>query len=174
MPSKRTFLLLGVFWLLIIVGFIANKELTLRTGQEVLLKTIPVDPRDLFRGDYVILRYDLSTIDLNRLSGGSQSLKQGNVVYVTLSVGEKYATVSSVSTVQPTGGLFLKGRVKQLQWNHMTVEYGIESYFVPEGKGRTIERQLGRTMDVKVAVDASGAAVIHSLLVDDKEMAFRD
>ena len=172
MPSKKTFLLLGAFWLLIIGGFIASKEFTLRTGQDVLLKTVPVDPRDLFRGDYVVLRYELSALDLKTIPGGNQAFKPGNAAYVTLTIGEKYTTASSVSTVQPAGGLFLKGTVKDLRDSRMTVEYGIESYFVPEGKGRVLERQLGRTMDVKVAVDASGTAVIHSLLVDGKEVSF--
>jgi uncharacterized membrane-anchored protein len=174
MPSKKIFLLLGAFWLLIIGGFIASKEFTLHTGQDVLLKTVPVDPRDLFRGDYVVLRYEIGTLDLRTIPGGNQTLKPRDAVYVTLAVGGKYAATSSVSAVQPAGGLFLKGTVTNVSNSRMTVEYGIESYFVPEGKGRALERQLGRTMDVKVAVDASGAAVIRSLLVDGKEVSFRN
>ncbi len=57
MNPKKTFYLIVVFWLLIFSGFIAYKEYTLRTGTEVILKTMPVDPRDLFRGDYVTLNY---------------------------------------------------------------------------------------------------------------------
>jgi uncharacterized membrane-anchored protein len=34
--------------------------------EEVLLQTRPVDPRDIFRGDYVTLSYDIS--DFNRIS----------------------------------------------------------------------------------------------------------
>jgi uncharacterized membrane-anchored protein len=63
MEKKRIFIGIGIFWVLIIGGFIGFKEFTLRTGEEVLLKTLPVDPRDLFRGDYVILRYDVSRVD---------------------------------------------------------------------------------------------------------------
>jgi len=172
MPSKKIFLLLGAFWLLIIGGFIASKEFTLRTGQEVLLKTVPVDPRDLFRGDYVILRYEIGTLDLKTIPGGNQTFKPRDAVYVTLAVGGKYAAASSVSAVPPAGGLFLKGTVKDTHSSRMTVEYGIESYFVPEGKGRVIERQLGRTVDVTAVVDTSGTAVIRSLLLDGKEVSF--
>jgi len=53
MNKKTIFILLAVFWLIIIGGFIGFKEYTLRTGQEVVLKTVPIDPRDLFRGDYI-------------------------------------------------------------------------------------------------------------------------
>jgi uncharacterized membrane-anchored protein len=172
MPSKKIFLLLGAFWLLIIGGFIISKEFTLRTGQDVVLKTVPVDPRDLFRGDYVILRYEIGTLDLRTIPGGDQAFKPRDAAYVTLAIGQKYATASAVSLTQPAGGLFLKGTVKDAHSGRMTVEYGIESYFVPEGKGRALERQLGRTMDVKVAVDSSGVAVIRSLLMDGKEVSF--
>ena len=34
----------------------------LRDGAEVTLQTRPVDPRDLLRGDYVVLRYDISEV----------------------------------------------------------------------------------------------------------------
>lgn len=172
MPSKKIMLLLGAFWLLIIGGFIASKEFTLRTGQDVLLKTIPIDPRDLFRGDYVVLRYEIGTLDLKTIPGGNQVYQPGSAAYVTLALGEKYATASAVSPVPPPGGLFLKGTAKQIRGNLMAVEYGIESYFVPEGKGHAIERQVGRTVDVKAAVDASGTAVIRSLLLDGKEVSF--
>ena len=52
--KKNVFLYIGLFWLVLILGFVAYKEMTLQTGEEVVLKTVPVDPRDLFRGDYVI------------------------------------------------------------------------------------------------------------------------
>ena len=45
--NKKIFIGIGVFWLIIIIGFIASKEFTLQTGEEVILKTRPVDPRDL-------------------------------------------------------------------------------------------------------------------------------
>jgi hypothetical protein len=44
------------------------------------------------------------------------------------------------------------------------VEYGIESYFVPEGSGHIIEE--ARNVKVRVAIDSSGNAVIKGLLVD--------
>lgn len=48
------------------IGFlgwiIAGRAAILRNGKEVLLKIEPVDPRDLLRGDYIILGYDISRI----------------------------------------------------------------------------------------------------------------
>ena len=38
-------------------------------GQEIRLSTEPVDPRDIFRGDYVILRFSIEEVDESLLSG---------------------------------------------------------------------------------------------------------
>ena len=48
------------------IGFlgwiIAGRAAILRDGRQVLLKVEPVDPRDLLRGDYVRLGYDISRL----------------------------------------------------------------------------------------------------------------
>jgi len=41
MEKKKIFIIIGIFWLIIIGGFIGFKEFTLQTGNEVLLKTRP-------------------------------------------------------------------------------------------------------------------------------------
>ena len=173
MNKKKIFILLGIFWLVIIGGFIGFKEYTLRTGQEVLLKTTPVDPRDLFRGDYVVLRYDISNIDSGTVVAERTDFKSGDRVYVGLGIKEKYAVATNIYSTPPKDGLNIKGTLKDVGSNSFNVEYGIESYFVPEGEGKTIERQLGRSVDVKVSIDKSGNAVIKALLIDGQEVKFR-
>lgn len=172
MDKKKIFILLGIFWLVIIGGFIGFKEYTLRTGQEVLLKTTPVDPRDLFRGDYVVLRYDISNIDSGTVAMERTDFKSGDRVYIGLKIEEKYAVATNIYSQPPKDGLFIRGTLKNVSGSRFNVEYGIESYFVPEGKGRDIERQLGRSVDVKVAIDKSGNTVIKTLFIDGQEVKF--
>ena len=172
--EKKLFILIGIFWLIIIIGFIAIKEFTLQTGKEVLLKTVPVDPRDLFRGDYVILAYEISTIDLNSIWANYTNFKFGDKIYVVLKEEKGYAIPSKIYRDIPKHeSLFLKGTVKYVRAKNLTVEYGIESYFVPEGKGKEIERARGKTLDVKVSIDKYGKAVIKSLLMDGQEIRFK-
>ena len=53
------------------IGYmIESRASILRNGVDVVLKTAPVDPRDLLRGDYVILTYDISTIPADKVTGG--------------------------------------------------------------------------------------------------------
>lgn len=173
MDKKKIFIILGIFWLVIIGGFIGFKEYTLRTGQEVLLKTMPIDPRDLFRGDYVVLLYDISRIDPASVVVERTDLKSGDKVYVGLDIREKYAVATNIYSSPPKDGLYIKGTLKDVSVNRLNIEYGIESYFVPEGEGKVIERQRGKNVDVKVSIDKSGNSVIKAVLIDGQEVKFR-
>mgnify|MGYP001598691262 CR=1 FL=1 len=53
-----------------VIGYMVESRASiLRNGTEIKLKTLPVDPRDLLRGDYVILSYPISTIPKDIVTG---------------------------------------------------------------------------------------------------------
>lgn len=53
-------LLIGILLELVAVfGLFVPYEYLLSSGTEITLKTIPVDPRSIFRGDYVTLDYEI-------------------------------------------------------------------------------------------------------------------
>ncbi|HII93835.1 MAG TPA: hypothetical protein HA262_17255 [Methanosarcina sp.] len=190
MNQKKILYLTIVFWLLIFSGFIAYKEYTLRTGTEVLLKTLPVDPRDLFRGDYVTLNYEISNLNMEKLPSGESYFYNDEPVYLALELKNGYGVPKKVYTTPPEDGLYIKGKVKDILYDWKTdepgvtteetikelrVDYGIESYFVPEGRGMEIEkaqRTEKTEVDAKVIIDKYGNAVIKSLLIDGKEIEF--
>ena len=64
------------------IGFlgwmVAGRAALLRNGQEVLLKVEPVDPRDLLRGDFVRLGYEISRLPVERIA----NLPQGETTSV--------------------------------------------------------------------------------------------
>ena len=64
---------------------VADRQALLRTGREIVLQVQPVDPRDLFRGDYVILGYGISPVSLSDQANGAplDQIKRGEPVYVT-------------------------------------------------------------------------------------------
>ena len=170
MGKKKIFIIIGIFWVMILGGFIASKEFTIRTGNEILLKTAPIDPRDLFRGDYVILRYDISTINTDSLAYQGSDFKEGDKVYVLLSIdNHKIATIANISKNKPSKGIFIRGTIKSVYNNILNIEYGIESYFVPEGKGKEIERNLSKIY-AKIIVDSFGNTVIKSLVLDGEDI----
>jgi len=163
--NKKIFIGIGIFWVIIILAFVSVKEFTLKTGDEILLKTRPVDPRDLFRGDYVILSYDVSILDLNELAPDNSKFNTSDKIFVSIEMEEGFGIAKRIFEEKPSKGLFIKGTVKRASGSTLTVDYGIESYFVPEGKGRELERERGKNLAVKVAVDKFGNAIIKDLVI---------
>ena len=66
----------------LILAIVVQRAAILRGGQEARLEIVPVDPRDLFRGDYVVLNYRIGTVDLP--AGPTNSFTRGQQVFVTL------------------------------------------------------------------------------------------
>ena len=153
----------AAFWatvagqVILLVAFIAVKENTLRTGTSVLLQTAPVDPRSLFQGDYAILNYEIAVLP-DRL----REIEQGNEFFVELVEDADGVWRSRLYTLDKGDlpGVFIKGKVV----NRGRLDFGIGTYFIPEGTGRAIEQ--AEDVKVRVAIGSGGKAVIEELLVD--------
>src|SRR4030042_7036272 len=109
---RAKFILLVLFQAVLLIGIIAYRQHWVSTGEKILLRTVPFDPRDLFRGDFVDLRYEISTLDLGKL-GIKESFKPGDKAFVLLEQnpdGTYYAT--SLRRVPPVGRKFIQGKVR--------------------------------------------------------------
>ncbi len=171
---RRTFILLAIlFQVAVLVFMAAEREYIVRAGETVYLRTAPVDPRDIFRGDYVRLDYDISTIHREQLRGDliDHGTDNGYEVYAVLSRNaDGLAEVVYATDDPPDEGLFIKGRIAP-DWRFrkgrgIRVRYGIEAYFVQQGKGLEMEDRRGRRneiqvpMEMAVALGGDGTAVI--------------
>lgn len=143
------------------------------TGKEVVLDTVPVDPRSLFRGDYVILNYGISRLNVTALQGDSD-FRRDMEVYVTLRKPDQAgwqpvsATKKYPATVEKDH-VVLRGKVQWGRDDNLRVKYGIEAYFVPEGQGKFLENQVReRKLQVLLAVGEDGEPAIKGLLIDGK------
>jgi len=179
MNTKKIVLIATAFlWIIIALSLIASKQQTLTKGRKVLLETVPVDPRDFLRGDYVILNYKISSLDLKSMPTDKSGYRGGDVVYVCLIPSGKFWTAGELACRKDkfasSGSVYIKGRVRSAYSGKLNVEYGIESYFVPEGKGVEIERNMrGRgptKVSVEASIDAQGNAVIHKVYINDQEV----
>jgi uncharacterized membrane-anchored protein len=149
---------------------VAERVALLKGGREVVLPIVPVDPRDLFKGDFVRLAYPISTIPI-RLTDG-KNLAYNKRVYVTLQP-EADATWSVAAVAQDhpgtvaTGQIILRGTT---EYNNR-IRFGLERYYVPEGKGPALEK-LAREKKLAaiVAVDRKGIAAIKGLSADGQKI----
>ena len=173
--DKKHFTLLVSVPAIVILIFLCINLYTLHFGQEIVLKTAPIDPRDLFRGDYVTLNYEISRIDLNDIPYDA-NFSSGETIYACLSKKEKFRTIDSVSHTKPSLNeeqVCMRGRVTNSFNNRTSVEWGIESYFVPEGKGQLIERQRNaENVSVIVSLGSTCSPVLKELLINDEPVKF--
>lgn len=175
MSDSKRIMIVVLLMTLALVGMVAKKQYTLNTGDLVVLKTEPVDPRSLFRGDYVRLRYEISSLDMATFPTVS-GLQHNDTVYVSLQKSGDFWVPKAVSRTLPEHGqdsVVIKGRVN-MPWlrglgvrGGIEIKYGIENYFVPEGEGRELERLRNQQkVSMQIAVDAFGNAGIKAVLVD--------
>ena len=239
---RSKFILLVLLQVALLIGIVAYRQYWVATGEKILLKTAPVDPRDIFRGDYVNLRYEISMLDLDGL-GVKESFNPMEKVYIILEKNRDGTfDATSANRELPAGRKFIQGRVQyemvssrwevllkddsdnlhylKPQWfsnvrkgdrvtfcidergnvlhffkenaeykpkctgrsingtveeineiktRMLHVEYGIESYFVEEGKGREVESGRGaRELRVEVSLRKDGKGIITALLMGGK------
>jgi len=179
--------LIGAFVLQVaLLGYmIADRAMLLTNGKEIRLAVIPVDPRDMVRGDYVTLSYDISRIHSGRVLGDGLFVS-GQTVFVTLEEDAAGAWKAvAMHERAPASGTYLRGVVER--WASVTAEpgddcsdthdtcsaydiaYNIEQFFVPEGTGREIEAMRNdQRVAVDVAVAGDGRAALKRLLIDGK------
>ena len=165
---------------LVQIGFLSwtihSRAALLRNGQDVLLRTQPVNPRDLLRGDYVALRYDISRLPVTLVqTERARDSEVVGTVYVRLRKGEGDAPASAVAVGlgAPVAVPLRAGEVDirgeslsrwQTGVDTISVVYGLERFYLPEGEGRAVERAVReRSFTMLVAVGETGRAQIKSL-----------
>jgi uncharacterized membrane-anchored protein len=147
--------------LIVLLGITTWRASALARGEVYYVRVQPVDPRDLFRGDYVILSYAFSRLPTEFWRNPQG--REGRYIYVEL-VPEgdgKHWQAGRYSLGPPAHGPYLRGKMVSGR-----IEYGIESFFVQEGQGRRYEdaARKGR-LTAEIGVSPGGQAVLRNLSV---------
>ena len=143
----------------ILGGFLLYVSFPLLSTKTVVLATQLIDPFDLIRGQYINIRYEIGTIPF--INGA----EIGDTVYVVLEESkDSISRYKSASLDKPShNDLFIKGEIKSVYSDKMSVEYGIEQYFFERNA-----RFNTRSLAVKIKLSDSGGARIVELLHDGK------
>ena len=138
-----------VFQLVILSG-LSGKGLVPRiTSDRVRFEVIPVDPRDMMRGEYITLGYEFSRLpeDVELIDERIKSYKtktnfnQKSIdVYVTLKFNLKEDIYKGIffGSTPPTKGRYLRGKLN----SNNRIEFGIEAFYLQEGKGQIYEKAI--------------------------------
>ena len=172
--------LLAAFLLqtMLLAWLIVDRAMLLSGGKEISLSVVPVDPRELFRGDYVVLSYAISRLDEFDLDGDSD-FNNGDSIYVRLEPDGESWRALAIFHEEPSSGFFLRGTVKRRRGSSgdcdaaecriLAVEYGLERFFVPEGEGRELEAlRNDQKMSIIASVGDNGRSALKRLLIDNE------
>lgn len=179
-PSTRA-LLAGAMCLAILGGMLVGHAWPLWTGRTVVLPVRPVDPRDLFRGEFVRLDTPIAAVGIARSGGtttqadvlpvvGSWPLENtaGRVVYVQLAPRDsapvggapEYRAVS-ISVRSVPGAINLRGRVHWTEAmdrsdrttvDRVRIDYGLDAFYMQEGTARPVEDAMRAGRPVQMEV----------------------
>jgi uncharacterized membrane-anchored protein len=144
--------------LFILVAMIVGRSVPYIGAQSVLLRVEPIDPRDLFRGDYVTLSYAFTRIP-------SGNFQPGDSVYVTLvpEQSKRHYIAHEFLHNPPSAGLYIRGVAQ----TNGRANFGIESYYVQEGTGHAYEAAVrSRRLWAEVALDNQGNPALQSLVIE--------
>ena len=160
MKNKSLIYLVVLFQVLVLGGMFVKAFYPVMVGTPIKLKVLPIDPRDLFRGNYVNLNYDFSRIDLDSTPNDLDSitlskLTYGDELFVELaldSTNEFYETVGvwkDKTKKTNASNALLKATRRQNTFNPwgnenktILITAGIESYFTKKENALSLENKM--------------------------------
>jgi len=172
--KTNLFIAILAFQITALLAIIIPQEAKRRTAPTALVATVPVDPRDLLRGDYVQLRYAFSRLDPAMFQTADRpQLRAGGTVWVVLEKHGRFHEIVSASLSKPVlkkDQLAIQGRTADSGsipgTSPMGATFGLERFYVREGTGTP-----SGTLSVEISVPDSGTAIIKQVYVNDRPYA---
>ena len=177
-------LLLPIFFVVALVqlyvpaNMIWTLEKVLETGIEFKFKTAPIDPSDPFRGKYIVLNFQETSVEVEN----ENDWTRGEKVYLCLKTGnDGFARIKSVSKERPTENQnFIKGHVSFITEdgsNRLNIDYPFDRYYMEESKALEAEQAYRQsqqdTSKITYALVSikNGESVLKDVLIDGISIA---
>lgn len=175
-PARKLAIVVAI-QLLVLFGVLGFKQYTVLTGDTVLLKAQPIDPRELAGATAGAVRFDISRLSPAAVAWDNDAPRCCNApVYVELQrQADGYWTAVAVhgdNRHTRAGTVVIKGTVGSTYAPYggalqpVEIRYGIEQIFIPEGSAANIPSGTGHTVAVAVKVDRFGNAVPLHFVID--------
>jgi uncharacterized membrane-anchored protein len=182
---KRWFYLIVALQTLFIVGEAGRYAAQAKSGQEVILKVHPVDPRSLFMGNYMALEPDIAKLDLNTLDFNTAGsvIETGDEVFVAVRPESTWAVPVAASVeklyASRPGAILLRGTITSVEGpatrpSAISVDYGLNRFYIPDARQAEITRHLAQTrkgglppaITVTVSVPPSGRSILRAMHIN--------
>ena len=166
---RRVFLAAVLINALVLMGWAASLETARARSVTVRLEVVQRDPRDLLRGDYIRLGYKIADIPSSAFVMPVAGVRPGARVYVALAPRGGVWEVAAASFSKEKLRLaadqrLIVGTFQRQAREGVHVFYGIEDYYVREGKGNPPSRM----MEAEVALAADGTPLLTRLYINGR------
>ncbi len=151
----------------------------LSRGTEIVLKTEPYDPRDLFRGHYARMRYEISRLPAEMLQKDEKpEALVGRTVYLLLEKQEDgfwlARNIFPDELPKTPTGTYLRAQVVDAWNGKLHLKFGLERFYAARERAMEIER-LGMDgerapLGVIVRVDGEGRPVLAGLKINGRKV----
>jgi len=154
---RAYFIAVVALQMVLLAGMSVAPAFRLTQARLATFTTAPVDPWDMFRGDYISLAYDFSqNVPVH------EEFKTNDTIYVVLQSGGngKWTAVRSkhLKPAVSADELVIKGKVDSAYDGLATVHYGIERLYVPERQGRDVSSS--DQLEIDAAIGDDGTTII--------------
>lgn len=123
--NRKTLMIAILIPALFLIGLTIKPLTTIMLGDDILLETRPFDPRDVFRGDYVYLSYEIEEIALEKFPAQLQNQEfkdirqvrqatNNGVVYGVLKIHNDKAEIAYISLEKPSDKTYIRGKLDNL------------------------------------------------------------
>lgn len=171
------YIILFVILAVLLLALAIKPLLTVVFGQEIYLQTRIYDPRDIFRGDYIHLAYEISEISTDKVDEELKKILKENrydenqKIYIALSLEEKYHQVEKVTLTPPKEGVYLKAEgayIRRREDSTMVVNYPWDKYYIPENTGKALEEKMRHNESYARIKVLNGYGVLMELIINEE------
>jgi uncharacterized membrane-anchored protein len=164
--ASKIFFAVVALQMLGLMAFAGVKQYTVAAGTEVILQqATPVDPRSLMQGDYAILDYEIAVIP----EMYEALFEPGDDVIVVLAERDQVWKATQYLTSdwdqRLRNEVFIRGAMQP----NGRIDFGIGTYFVPEGTGKAIE--WADDVKIRVSLSDDGDATVTGVILDGEDFS---
>lgn len=155
---------------------IYDSERVLMEGTEYRFKTLPVDPADPFRGKYITLNFEATSITLT----DSTDWKPDEVVYVSFTTDSAgFATAEAIYREEPSRGHYLTTTISYATttepWR-VFFEIPFDRFYLEESKASQAEQAYWNSQRDSTQITyglvsiGAGTAIIKDVMINEKSI----
>jgi uncharacterized membrane-anchored protein len=163
---------------------VAQEQLRRQMGTEIVLRAHPVDPRDLLRGAYVALAYDIERVHLPDLPAPADpsGWKAGDELFLGLAPENGAWKPVSLGREKPAAGPFVRAIYQRREdYADVTapganmpvdilIDIGADHYYADEITAKALENDIRENgLDIILAVGGDGKLSIKGLVLNGQK-----